>query len=64
MGLFRASIAYLDIPKRQLAKEVDIPANKFGEMLRGYTEMPYAVRVKLIEVLGLETALKKLNAKK
>jgi len=59
-GLVSGKIAIDDIPKRQLAKEVDIPANKFGEMLRGYTEMPYAVRVKLIEILGLEKAFKKL----
>ena len=63
-GLVSGKIAIDDIPKRQLAKEVDIPANKFGEMLRGYTEMPYAARVKLIDVLDLEEALKSMNAKK
>ena len=62
-GLVSGKIAIDDIPKRQLAKEVDIPANKFGEMLRGYAEMPYEARVKLIEVLGLEAALKRLNAR-
>jgi hypothetical protein len=61
LELVRAAIAAKSILKKSLARRCKVSRPYFSEMIHGDRPMPDAVRERLINELGLQPMLEKLN---
>ena len=53
MGLFRASIAYHQLQKKQIARELEVSPSRLSEWLSADKPMPLEIRERMIDLLGL-----------